>query len=91
MVMVEAVNRRGLMGDIGQAVSQEKVDIHEARVKRRTRWAIFELLLEVTDADQLETSAGQARQNQGRTDRLPQSGLIPPRPELQHPSSAPQT
>ena len=54
MVMVEAVNRRGLMGDIGQAVSKEKVDIHEARVKRRTQWAVFELLLEVTDADQLE-------------------------------------
>jgi len=41
MVMVEALNRRGLMGDIGRTVSKERVDINEARVKKRAHWAIF--------------------------------------------------
>jgi GTP pyrophosphokinase len=53
-VLVEALNRKGLMGDIGQAVAQENVDITEATVKKKTHWAIFELVLEVTDIEQLE-------------------------------------
>jgi GTP pyrophosphokinase len=53
-VMVEALNRKGLMGDIGQAVAQENVDITEATVKKKTHWAVFELVLEVTDIEQLE-------------------------------------
>jgi GTP pyrophosphokinase len=54
MVMVEAINRQGLLGDIGQAVARENVDISEAKVKKKAHWAIFELILEVNDADQLE-------------------------------------
>lgn len=54
MVMIEAINRQGLLGDIGQAVARENVDIYEAKVKKRAHWAIFELILDVTDADQLE-------------------------------------
>ena len=53
-VLVEALNRKGLMGDIGQAVAQENVDIVEATVKKKTHWAIFELVIEVTDVRQLE-------------------------------------
>ncbi len=54
LVIVEALNRRGLMGDIGKTVSKEKVEIGEAKVKKKTHWAVFELLLEVSDADQLQ-------------------------------------
>ena len=53
MVVVEADNRRGLMGDIGAAVAQENTDISEAVGKRTTQGAIFELLLEVHDSRQL--------------------------------------
>ncbi len=53
-VIVEALNRRGLMADIGQTVSKEKVDIAEARVQKQANWALFELQLEVTDAQQLQ-------------------------------------
>jgi RelA/SpoT family (p)ppGpp synthetase len=52
-IMVEALNRKGLMGDIGQAVAQENVDITEATVKKKTHWAVFELVLEVADIEQL--------------------------------------
>ncbi|MBN1318089.1 MAG: bifunctional (p)ppGpp synthetase/guanosine-3',5'-bis(diphosphate) 3'-pyrophosphohydrolase, partial [Anaerolineales bacterium] len=54
MVMIEAINRQGLLGDIGQAVARENVDISEAKVKKRAHWAIFELILEVSSADQLD-------------------------------------
>jgi GTP pyrophosphokinase len=53
-ILVEALNRKGLMGDIGQTVAQENVDIVEATVKKKTHWAVFELLLEVSDLEQLE-------------------------------------
>jgi GTP pyrophosphokinase len=52
-ILVEALNRKGLMGDIGQTVAQENVDIVEATVKKKTHWAVFELLLEVSDLAQL--------------------------------------
>jgi GTP pyrophosphokinase len=53
MVIVEADNRRGLMADIGAAVAMEHTDISEARGKKRTQGAVFELLLEVHDSEQL--------------------------------------
>jgi GTP pyrophosphokinase len=53
MVIVEAVNRQGLMADIGQAIAKEHLDISEARAKKKAYWAVFELLLEVADAGQL--------------------------------------
>jgi GTP pyrophosphokinase len=54
MVVVEADNRRGLMGDIGATVAKEDTDISEAKGKRGARGAVFELLLDVHDAKQLE-------------------------------------
>lgn len=53
MVIVEALNRQGLMADIEQAVAIEHLDISEARAKKKAHWAVFELLLEVADAGQL--------------------------------------
>ncbi len=54
MVVVEADNRRGLMGDLGATVAKEDTDISEAKGKRGARGAVFELLLDVRDAEQLE-------------------------------------
>jgi (p)ppGpp synthase/HD superfamily hydrolase len=53
MVIVEALNRQGLMADIGQVIAIEHLDINEARAKKKSHWAVFELLLEVADAEQL--------------------------------------
>jgi (p)ppGpp synthase/HD superfamily hydrolase len=53
MVIVEADNRRGLMGDLGAAVAQEDADITEAKGKKGGRGAVFELLLDVQDVGQL--------------------------------------
>jgi GTP pyrophosphokinase len=54
MVMVEAINRRGLLGDIAQSVAKEKVDIREAKALKKGHWALFELLLEVATTNQLD-------------------------------------
>jgi GTP pyrophosphokinase len=53
MVIVEALNRQGLMADIEQVIAIEHLDINEARAKKKAHWAVFELLLEVADAEQL--------------------------------------
>jgi RelA/SpoT family (p)ppGpp synthetase len=65
MVVVEADNRRGLMGDIGAAVAKESIDISEATGKRTTQGAIFELLLEVHDSRQLERVIQKLEQTKG--------------------------
>jgi len=65
MVSVEALNRRGLMGDIGQAVAKENIDINKAKAKKRAHWAVFELLLEVADAGQLERAMQELEQTKG--------------------------
>ena len=65
MVVVEADNRRGLMGDLGATVAKESTDIHEAKGKRGARGAIFELLLDVTDAGQLEQVVLKLEQTKG--------------------------
>ncbi len=65
MVVVEAHNRRGLMGDIGQAVAMENIDIGEAKVKKKAQWAMFELLLEVADAEQLGRVLEKLEQTKG--------------------------
>jgi (p)ppGpp synthase/HD superfamily hydrolase len=65
MVVVEADNRRGLMGDIGAAVAKENTDISEATGKRTTQGAIFELLLEVHDSRQLGRVIQKLEQTKG--------------------------
>ena len=65
MVVVEAANRRGLMGDIGATVAKEQTDINEAKGKRGSRGAVFELLLEVHDAEQLEQVIQKLAQTKG--------------------------
>ncbi len=65
MVVVEADNRRGLMGEIGVAVAKENTDINEATGKRTTQGAIFELLLEVRDSQQLGRVIQKLEQTKG--------------------------
>jgi RelA/SpoT family (p)ppGpp synthetase len=65
MVVVEADNRRGLMGDIGAAVAKENTDISEATGKRTAQGAIFELLLEVHDSHQLGRVIQKLEQTKG--------------------------
>ncbi|MEN8098594.1 MAG: ACT domain-containing protein, partial [Chloroflexota bacterium] len=64
-IVVEALNRKGLIADIGQVVARENVDIIEAHAVKRAHWAVFELQLEVTDLDQLDLVMDKIRQTSG--------------------------
>ena len=65
MVVVEADNRRGLLGDLGASVAKENTDIIEAKGKRGAHGAVFELLLDVRDAEELERVVLKLEQTKG--------------------------